>query len=128
MVVESTQLPLKVHNRIDQQKEKCCQNVNEHMTGRRAHDRSTRVPKSQRECASRGVDESNHNSKMMHKSKWRYSRVKYTVITRELKKVHKSKLLNRSQRQRCTRVKITLEKIMHEYTRSNECQQNYVCE
>lgn len=35
MVVESTQLPLKVHNRIDQQKEKCCQNVNEHMTGRR---------------------------------------------------------------------------------------------
>lgn len=36
---------------------------------KRAHDRSTRVPKSQRECASRGVDESNHNSKMMHKSK-----------------------------------------------------------
>lgn len=35
MVVESTQLPLKVHNRIDQQKEKCYQNVNEHMTGRR---------------------------------------------------------------------------------------------
>ena len=69
MVVESTQLPLKVHNRIDQQKEKCYQNVNEHMTGRRAHDRSTRVPKSQGECASRGVDESNHNSKMMHKSK-----------------------------------------------------------
>lgn len=25
----------KVHNRIDQQKEKCCQNVNEYMTGRR---------------------------------------------------------------------------------------------
>lgn len=23
---------------------------------------------------------------------------------------------------------ITLEKIMHEYTRSNECQKNYVCE
>lgn len=35
MVVESTQLPLKVHIRIDQQKEKCCQNVNEYMTGRR---------------------------------------------------------------------------------------------
>ena len=36
---------------------------------KRAYDRSTRVPKSQRESASRGVDESNHNSKMMHKSK-----------------------------------------------------------
>lgn len=35
---------------------------------KRVHDRWTRS-KSQRECASRGVDESNHNSKMMHKSK-----------------------------------------------------------